>query len=59
VHISPPDEVDFVSNLAEEYQTMADNNHDGLKRMRKYYAAFVAVGFFQLVLWTAVAWING
>jgi hypothetical protein len=57
--VPQPDEVDFLRNLADVYQKMYEYNEPRLKRLRKFYTAFVAIGFFQLVLWASVAWING
>jgi len=54
-----PHQDDFLGGLAEAYQKMHDDNEPGLARMRNYYTAFIVVGFFQVVLWASVAWING
>jgi hypothetical protein len=57
--INPPDEVDFLRRLSLVCNEMHDYNEPHLARLRKFYTAFLSVGFFQLVLWAFVAWING
>jgi hypothetical protein len=57
--VGKPDEVDFYKYLASEYDVMYDTNDSYLVKIRRYYTLFIAIGFIQLALWTAVAWING
>ena len=57
--VPQPDEADLLRYLALEYSEMHDSNESGIAKIRKYYTAFITIGFLQLVLWALVAWING
>jgi hypothetical protein len=57
--VHPPSDADFYKHLALHYEEMATENDVPLHRIRNRYLTFLGVGFLQLTLWLAVAWIFG
>lgn len=43
--------------LARRYQQMADQNEEGLRRVRNRYLWLLLVGFFQLACWLTFTWV--
>ena len=57
--VRPPSESDFYRALAERYEGMAEDNTEGLAKVRSRYILFLGAAVLQLTLWLVLAWLYG